>query len=236
MMSSDILLFAINYYYSLFPEKDHKLTNGGVGRDDDKHHGSRYDPRTMHRITDITDLVDDSSADSDDDDAVAGSRTSMEVVAATTAGDVENGRRRNNGSNNNGGGFISLRCRRAIIVVSLIAIIAAASLAIGFAVTQRNPGSRNSNPAFSVANEGPHGEQPEQHLLEIAERVISACSESSLDSDMSDCQKLCHTSMCCFESGDYSCEEDESKDCAVYAGCEALIEGILIDAAEEDEG
>ena len=63
----------------------------------------------------------------------------------------------------------------------------------------------------------------------------SACSENKLNEDMSECQKNCQSSICCFESGEYSSEEDEFKDCAVYAGCEALVEGALMEAAEEDE-
>ena len=61
-----------------------------------------------------------------------------------------------------------------------------------------------------------------------------ACSERSLNEDMSACQKLCHGNLCCFDEGEYSCKDDESKDCAVFAGCEALIEGVVVD--EEAEG
>ena len=74
-------------------------------------------------------------------------------------------------------------------------------------------------------------------LLEIAERVITACSEDKLNEDMKECQSLCHSRMCCFEESgsDYSCQLDTSKNCAVYAGCEALVEDILVGGAEEDE-
>ena len=80
-------------------------------------------------------------------------------------------------------------------------------------------------------------DEQEQQLLEIAERVITACSEDKLNEDMKECQSLCHSRMCCFEESgsDYSCQLDTSKNCAVYAGCEALVEGILVGGAEEDE-
>lgn len=41
--------------------------------------------------------------------------------------------------------------------------------------------------------------------------------------------------MCCFETGKYSCKDDVKKMCAAYAGCEALVEGVPLGAAEEDE-
>ena len=72
-------------------------------------------------------------------------------------------------------------------------------------------------------------------MLETAERVVMACSESKLNENLSDCQNLCTSHLCCFETGDYGCQDDASKDCAVYAACEALVEGVLVGAAEEDE-
>ena len=54
------------------------------------------------------------------------------------------------------------------------------------------------------------------------------CSESALDADLSECQGLSHGTACCFE-------DDAGKDCAVYAGCVALIKGKPVDATEEDE-
>ena len=42
---------------------------------------------------------------------------------------------------------------------------------------------------------------------------------------MSTCQTLCHHHICCVEQDDeYSCKDDVEKDCAVYAGCVALID------------
>jgi len=118
-------------------------------------------------------------------------------------------------------------CRETIRIVSLVGIIIAASLAIGYAVVNYDPSER----PYAVVEHG----ISEQSLLEIAERVVTVCSERSLDKDMSECQELCHTKMCCFESGEYSCEDDDSKTCAAYAGCEALIEGTPLNAEEEVE-
>mmetsp|Transcript_18355 Transcript_18355/g.27412 ORF Transcript_18355/g.27412 Transcript_18355/m.27412 type:complete len:339 (+) Transcript_18355:116-1132(+) len=86
-----------------------------------------------------------------------------------------------------------------------------------------------------------------QEMLELAEQIALACGESSLlrsgssvsssgsaggggggvdaRSWMSSCQELCHNHMCCVEQDDeYSCKNDVTKDCAVYAGCVALID------------
>ncbi len=63
-----------------------------------------------------------------------------------------------------------------------------------------------------------------QEMLELAEQITTACGKSSLIDGSSSCQELCHNHMCCVEEdNEYSCRNDESKDCAVYAGCEALI-------------
>ncbi len=46
-------------------------------------------------------------------------------------------------------------------------------------------------------------------------------------SGMATCQELCHNHMCCVveeEEGEYSCKDDVTMDCAVYAGCVALID------------
>ena len=113
--------------------------------------------------------------------------------------------------------------------MSLVGIIVAASLVIGYAVLNGDP---SKLPYFDASDDG----IPEQQqLLEIAERVVTACSENELNDDGSECQQLCHSKLCCSLSGEYSCEEDNSKDCAVYAGCGALAEGIPLGAAEEDE-
>lgn len=67
--------------------------------------------------------------------------------------------------------------------------------------------------------------QVEQGLLEIAEQVILACGEENLSNGgFSDCHQLCLGKSCCFvEEGQYSCVDDESFNCPVYAGCETLL-------------
>ena len=49
-----------------------------------------------------------------------------------------------------------------------------------------------------------------------------ACSESKLEDNLSECQH-CTSHLCCFETDEYGCQDDASKDCAVYAACEALV-------------
>ena len=84
-----------------------------------------------------------------------------------------------------------------------------------------------------------------QEMLELAEQITLACGESSLlrsgsvsssssvgggggvdaRSGISTCQALCHNHMCCVEQDDeYSCKNDVTKDCGVYAGCMTLID------------
>lgn len=187
---------------------------------------SRYDPQTMNRITSLGDLIDDSSDESDD--GAIGHSSSL----GTTGVDFGNEQQAQTKYCLGGVGN-ALFCRQTIVIISLIGIIFGASFAIGYTVISNGqPLSKRGQPSYSVAEENVI---PEQHLLEIAERVITACSESSLDSDMTECQNLCHSRMCCFGSGEYSCKDDESKACAVHAGCEALMEGIPMEALEEDE-
>mmetsp|Transcript_23625 Transcript_23625/g.51157 ORF Transcript_23625/g.51157 Transcript_23625/m.51157 type:complete len:235 (+) Transcript_23625:139-843(+) len=185
-----------------------------------KEPSARYDPKAMTRITDITDLVDDTSG-SDSDDDVVGSNLENGIIG------------RNRRLADLGSSGSALWCRQFILLVALVGIIVGASVAIGYAVLNADP---NKSP-YSVA-EGPQGgnaEVPQQQLLEIAERVVTACDKNRLNEDMKECQQLCHLNMCCFESGQYSCEDDKTKDCAVYAGCQALVVGIPMGAAEEDE-
>ncbi|KAL7542482.1 hypothetical protein ACHAXR_013132 [Thalassiosira sp. AJA248-18] len=186
---------------------------------------SRYDPKAMSRIVDITDLVDESS-DGDSDDEMGHTPRPSNVSSITE--NINNGQFNKKKRHQYGPG--GMGCRQVVILVSLVAIIAAASVAIGYAVM-------NVSPTTNPYRNGEQQPQQQQQLLEIAERVITACSESHLDRDMSECQELCFESghMCCFESGEYSCENDEGKACAVYAGCEALVEGIPFDGADEDE-
>jgi len=222
--------------------------NNPISTTTGKNHGtspriSRYDPTAMNRITDITDLVlDDSNSDDEDSIIDNGFNSSMEI-----AQDVENGRvvrkgrrRRGGGQDDDdyGGGVLGLsKCRQLLVIIAIVSVICGASLAILYAVgriddPQTIQGSYLVSTTDNVEEES---STQQQKLLEMAERVITACDEDKLNDDMSACQHLCHGSMCCFETDEYGCQDDASKDCAVYAGCEALVTGIPLGGTSADE-
>lgn len=181
---------------------------------------SRYDPTNMNRITEnLADLVNDGS-DSDDESGIA-NRKSIIIQGVK---DQQRLKEATGGCN----------WRQVFTVMALIGIIVGASVTMGYAIIN-NSGEIRSEALMANTNIGDGGEG--QHLLEIAERVTEACDENKLNEDMSECQSLCNGRMCCFdESQDgYGCQDDNSKDCAVYAGCEALVEGVPVGAADEDE-
>ena len=198
----------------------------------------------MNRITDITDLVlDDSNSDDEDSIIDNGFNSSMEIAQDVENGRVRKGRRRIGGGQDDydyGGGVLGLsKCRQLLVIIAIVSVICGASLAILYAVgriddPQTIQGSYLVSTTDNVDEES-SSTQKQQQLLEMAERVITACDEDKLNDDMADCQHLCHGSMCCFETDEYGCQDDVSKDCAVYAGCEALIEGIPLDGIDEDE-
>lgn len=78
------------------------------------------------------------------------------------------------------------------------------------------------------------GSERGQEMLELAEQINIVCGDSILLQNsiskgsggmMSTCQSLCHNNMCCFEKDEeYSCKDDVTKDCGVYAGCVVLID------------
>ena len=209
-----------------------------VSRPYQTEHVPRYDPKNMTRITDITDLVDVIVDDDSDDDSENGDSMAMAKHAARSKSvDLECGTNKGEGGGGGGSWRSSLWYRQAIIIIALIGIVAGASLAIGFTVVHSNP--RKYQIVEGGEGEEPSIKRPEQNqqLLEMAERVIMACSESQLAENKSECQQLCHANICCFESGGkYSCQDDVSKDCAVYAGCEALVGGYIVEqGGEEDE-
>lgn len=67
--------------------------------------------------------------------------------------------------------------------------------------------------------------EEEQVFLEISEQVVLACEFDNLasQSGRKDCASLCSGSLCCFDDTEYSCQNDSSKMCAAYAGCESLV-------------
>jgi hypothetical protein len=146
-------------------------TNKGSG-DSTKGPSSRYDPKAMSRIVDITDLVDEADSDEDDEEVIGHSSGLGGVKKPKSDGS------RQYGPGGLGGKFM---IRQALILMALVGIIVAASLAIGFAVPS----------SFSSGGGGSDVVGNEQQLFETAERVVMACSESALDESMKACQKIC---------------------------------------------
>jgi len=88
----------------------------------------------------------------------------------------------------------------------------------------------------------------EQILMIISEQIITTCSTQNLitEEGRGECQTLCHGHMCCFMDDEdyddilveiaetlesegrksYGCANDPEKMCAVFAGCEALVEDV----------
>lgn len=235
---------------------------------------SRYDPKAMSRIVDITDLVDESSQDSDDDDDEEYGRTSPRGNGSATKihahsdfdtlefeSNTGDGRRHRNFY---GGVSGSRVFRQLLAVCAVVAIVASASALIGLAVTsnEHEESAAVEDGGFTYVPLPPAGvdvanmsaEEHREHvemmnnyyaskskpapvvtvsgnsngqtLLEKAERIMYACSETMLNQDMSECQTLCRRAMCCFEDPDsmYGCQDDPAHECAVHFGCEALME------------
>ncbi|KAL3779948.1 hypothetical protein ACHAW5_009431 [Stephanodiscus triporus] len=183
-------------------------------------------------IKDINNLVYASDDDSDDGsstpfNAVGKAGGNMSTRTNELRLGVEAGSLKSEGKGTDKNRF-GLPMVKVVVIAALVGIIAAASLAIGIAVIDRQIED-------SPIEGGTKGTTPQQKLLEVAERVVEACSEEMLNRDMSGCQRLCRSSMCCFEDGGYSCEEDKGRDCAAYAGCEALMMGAPTDVSEKNE-
>jgi len=184
----------------------------GKGRNpkvDDEAPTSRYDPTAMSRIVDITDLVDDS--DDDDDDNIIGSSSSMpHTMNIGTAGG-----KRSSSSSKKG-------------LVGGLIILAAIVCVVGFGYVNNQRSSSVSSAYLLVDEDG------QQERLEMAERVVMACGQDNGGINK-ECQSLCKSKLCCFDNGEYGCQGDDSKDCATYAGCIALLEGAAVGGAAEDE-
>lgn len=179
----------------------------------------------MSKVLDITDLVDDASDSSDDEDIIGHSSEGGAFSMLTKTGSDSNITRSNRAYGPGGAGS-SLLVKQVLILLMLLGIIVGACVALGYAVL----GAQEISPHV-----GQNAHLGNQDLLETAERVITVCSEDHLNEDMSECQNLCHDRMCCFDSGKYNCEKDESKACAVFAGCEALVDGALLYEDELNE-
>ena len=181
----------------------------------------------MSKVVDITDLVDDGSDSSDDEDIIGHSSEGGAFGILTKTGSNSNITKNTKGYGPGGSGQNFLT-KQLFILFMLLGVIIGSCVAIGYAVL----GARERIPQV-----GENLQFGNQQLLETAERVVTACSEGRLDEDMSDCQNLCHGKLCCFDSGKYNCDKDESKACAVFAGCEALVDGALLyeDEIEDEE-
>ena len=178
-----------------------------------------------------------SDADSDSDDCGSsavefGTATKIKSLAKTTTLTKTN----------------QMKKHRTFILLSLIGITIAASIAVGYAagmILIRDDDDNNNPTASLLSNDNNlntdrgsinsiRGNTNEQQLLlEMAERITIACSEEALERYgvyRSECRMLCHDNLCCFEEetrssgGELSCANDESKACAVYAGCRALVQ------------
>lgn len=171
---------------------------------------SRYDLKTLRKIL----------AESDGE-SESGSVVSNEAAAAAAAV-VDEGRIITSKEQTNHG--LPIICRQVLVIIASIGIIVGASFGIREVIITNN---KNLNPTSKQHSISAASFQVQQRLLEIAEEVVLACSEQRLYENMSHCQNLCHGKLCCVaKDEEYSCEDDESKNCAVYAGCEALIEGF----------
>ncbi len=155
---------------------------------------SRYDPTTMNCILDINELTDN------DDDSDDGNYDFSSVKA------------------------IIRRKRRRRLVVGTVGIIFVATILIGILVNNSKNADSTTTTSSGANLQVSNTLTKEQKLLDLAEQIISACSEEQLTQDRSECERLCNGKMCCFElhttNEKSKCKE---KDCPAYAGCEALL-------------
>jgi len=186
-----------------------KGTKTNINNSDAEAPTSRYDPTAMSRIVDITDLVDDS--DDDDDDNIIGNSSSMphtmNIGTINTKGNKSSSRR--------------------LIYPIVIGMVLMGIVGLGYTVIANKPSTVSS--AYLLVDE-----DGQQEKLEMAERVVMACGQDNGGINK-ECQSLCKSKLCCFDDGEYGCQGDDSKDCATYAGCIALVEGVAVGAADENE-
>jgi hypothetical protein len=179
---------------------------------------NRYDPKSMNRISGLVDISDRSSEGEESDDAdndniiIPDKVKDNSLLAPTKPSKNDKTTRRLPDGRTIG---------RLILQVASVAIIL---FCIGSVIVYNNNSENHnapSTPQLQLSNE----QTSEQlRLLEIAEEVVLQCSEEMFDtSGMEACQRLCHDRLCCFDEGDYSCEDDEDVNCPVYAGCGALL-------------
>ena len=144
---------------------------------------SRYDPRSMLRVSDLSDDEVEKESDSDDSSAIAAARAKRSF------------------------------CRPLLVILLVVGAVVGASVGIGFLVTDGDPLAHRS--AALELKEA-------QRLLELAESIVAACGDPTND----ECSKLCDPNMCCMSDIDQGdpCDDGIGRECAVYAGCTALLD------------
>jgi hypothetical protein len=112
----------------------------------------------------------------------------------------------------------------AVIILGLVVVGLATCIVFVVDIGSMNGRNEPSNNGDQSLLEDFSAHQ--QDLLELAEQITAACQGSSnlRSISRSPCQSLCHDHLCCFENDEeYSCKNDVTKGCGVYAGCMALI-------------
>jgi len=164
---------------------------------------SRHDPNSLHRVIDS------------DVDSYVGTDTDSDVEGVVTTIGTTTQRKASKNA--------KVLCKQIVAIFAIVGtIVGVIGIGIGVAMMSRQKNAGVSSSAASPLHE--NSPQHQQRLLEIAERVVTACDvRDQIDPDMSDCKNLCHGKLCCVENetSESNCRDDEN--CAVYAGCEALV-------------
>ena len=113
-----------------------------------------------------------------------------------------------------------VRCQ-AIVLASSIAVGITTAVVLVLLLGDNHLHNDKGNAIKQFAYSSTH----QQDMLELAEQITIACGGDSSMYSMSNCQHLCREHMCCVEQEEkYSCKNDVTRDCAVYAGCVVLID------------
>ena len=116
--------------------------------------------------------------------------------------------------------------KRCIGIMFVVAIVVLSGALIGIDIITK--GGTVEDP---LIKETPSSALTEKEKLAIAESVDGACSLFSIESSdgRHKCQHICRDHLCCFDSDEdgFSCQDDPSKICSVYAGCVTLVEVLL---------
>ena len=183
---------------------------------------SRYDQKGMNLVSELqshsgSELSDADLSDMEGPSAVKITRRKSSFSSKNSKGNNEQG----------------VCLQQTMVIMATLGITLGASFGIGtIAMQSRNNNALSSSPqeeqrinaaaTVLASNPSPEEIQAEQRLLEIAESVNAACSDSYLIIDSKACQELCDGRECCLEeeeedSQDY-CGNDESMKCPAYVG------------------